>query len=291
MRPIRFQSRNRIVTIRGVEIKIRSLTHRYSAKAPLTFERIDFEAKRGESVVIIGRSGCGKSTLLHILAGLMRSSDGTIYLDNERVTGPSPRWVMMFQAPHLFPWMTVKRNVGIGLRFAEWPKNEIEERVAKAISLVHLDEFAANNVQDLSGGQQQRVALARSLVMEPELLLLDEPFSALDAFTRAALQKDVRSIAKQLGINLVMVTHDIDEAVIMADRALVMAGKPGKIVHDLPVNLPDPRDRLDPALQALRARLMQFFYDATHAPSNNFGLETDKPIAQMIKGASGVRHA
>ena len=278
------------MTIRGVDIKIRNLTHRYSSRSPLTFERVDIEAKRGESLVIIGRSGCGKSTLLHIIAGLLRPSDGTIHLDNERVLGPSPRWVMMFQAPHLFPWMTVERNVGIGLRFAHWPKNEIRERVAKAISLVHLDEYVKNNVQDLSGGQQQRVALARSLVMEPELLLLDEPFSALDAFTRASLQKDVRSIAKELGINLVMVTHDIDEAVLMADRALVMAGAPGKIVHDIPVNIPDPRDRLDSAVQAMRSRLMQIFHDATHAPSNDDGSNAHASAASR-KGASATRHA
>jgi NitT/TauT family transport system ATP-binding protein len=278
------------VTIRGVDIKIRNLTHRYSSRAPLTFDRVDIEAKQGDSLVIIGRSGCGKSTLLHIIAGLLRPTDGTIHLDNERVLGPSPRWVMMFQAPHLFPWMTVERNVGIGLRFARWPKNEIRERVAKAISLVHLDDYAKNNVQDLSGGQQQRVALARSLVMEPELLLLDEPFSALDAFTRASLQKDVRLIAKQLGINLVMVTHDIDEAVLMADRALVMAGSPGKIVQDLPIDIPDPRDRLDPAVQAMRTRLMQIFHDATHTPSNDLGPETGEAIPK-IKGASHIRHA
>ncbi len=279
------------MTIRGVDIKIRNLTHRYTSRSPLTFDRVDIEAKRGDSLVIIGRSGCGKSTLLHIIAGLLRPTEGTIHLDNERVTGPSPRWVMMFQAPHLFPWMTVERNVGIGLRFANWPGNEIRERVAKAISLVHLDDYAGNNVQDLSGGQQQRVALARSLVMEPELLLLDEPFSALDAFTRASLQKDVRSIAKELGINVVMVTHDIDEAVLMADRTLVMAGAPGKIVHDIPVDIPDPRDRLDPNVQAMRARLMQIFHDATHTPSNDVGPETDDPVPNKVKGASGSRHA
>ena len=157
---------------------------------------------------------------------------------------------MMFQAPHLFPWMTVSENVGVGLTFGRWSKEEIAERVTEAIQLVELQEFAESNVQDLSGGQQQRVALARSLVMEPELLLLDEPFSALDAFTRASLQKDVRSIAKRLGFNIVIVTHDIDEAVIMADRAVIMAGSPGNIVHELDVDLPDPRDRTDPAVQA-----------------------------------------
>jgi len=171
---------------------------------------------------------------------------------------------MMFQAPHLFPWMTVTQNVGVGLSFGRWSKQEIAERVTEAIKLVELQEFATANVQDLSGGQQQRVALARSLVMEPELLLLDEPFSALDAFTRASLQKDVRSIAKRKGFNIVFVTHDIDEAVIMGDRAVIMAGSPGNIVHELDIDLPDPRDRHDDAVQALRTRLMATFQEAAN---------------------------
>ncbi len=257
------------MSIRGVHIKVHDLTHSYGPKCPLTFEKVNIEAEPGESLVIIGRSGCGKSTLLHIVAGLLHGTSGTLLLDDKQVTAPSPRWVMMFQAPHLFPWMTVERNVGIGLHFAGWRKKEKRARVAEAISLVHLDEYAKNNVQDLSGGQQQRVALARSLVMEPELLLLDEPFSALDAFARAALQHDVRSIAKELGINLLMVTHDIDEAVLMADRALVMAGAPGKIVHDLSIDLDDPREREDPAVQAMRKHLMQIFHDASHLPSGS----------------------
>lgn len=249
--------------IRGTQIKIENLTHRYTPKSPLTFEGINIDAEPGESIVIIGRSGCGKSTLLHIIAGLLHGYEGTLLLDNEEITKPSPRWVMMFQAPHLFPWMTVERNVGIGLHFANWPKEKKRERVAEAIKMVVLDEFAKNNTQDLSGGQQQRVALARSLVMEPEMLLLDEPFSALDAFTRASLQRDVRKISKELGINLVMVTHDIDEAVLMADRALVMAGSPGRIVHDLRIELDDPRDREDPAVQEHRKHLMGIFEEAS----------------------------
>lgn len=249
--------------IRGTQIKIEDLTHRYTPKSPLTFEGINIDAEPGESIVIIGRSGCGKSTLLHIIAGLLHGYEGTLLLDNEAITKPSPRWVMMFQAPHLFPWMTVERNVGIGLHFANWPKEKKRERVAEAIKMVVLDDFAKNNTQDLSGGQQQRVALARSLVMEPEMLLLDEPFSALDAFTRASLQRDVRKISKELGINVVMVTHDIDEAVLMADRALVMAGSPGRIVHDLKIELDDPRDREDPAVQEYRKHLMGIFEEAS----------------------------
>lgn len=267
------------MSVRGVRINIQDLTHRYTPRSPLTFERVDVEADRGESLVIIGRSGCGKSTLLHILAGLLSPTSGSVNLDDKKVEGTSSRWVMMFQAPHLFPWMKVRQNVGIGLQFAHWPEKKIRERVDYALGLVHLEDYADNNVQDLSGGQQQRVALARSLVMEPEMLLLDEPFSALDAFTRSSLQRDVRSIAKELGINLVMVTHDIDEAVLMADRALIMAGSPGKIMHDIRVDLPDPRDREDAAVQDMRARLMKTFHDAAHSVSSNASTEVGDQTA------------
>lgn len=258
---------------RGVHIKLQDLSHRYSAHSPQTFARLQLEAQPGEALAIIGRSGCGKSTLLHIVAGLLRPTEGAVRLNDKLVEAPSPSWVMMFQAPHLFPWMRVSQNVAIGLRFAGWSDAKMRDRVAEAIALVDLQDYAENNVQDLSGGQQQRVALARSLVMEPELLLLDEPFSALDAFTRASLQRDVRSIAKRLGINLVMVTHDIDEAVLMADRALIMAGSPGKIVHDLQVDLADPRERQDPAVQAMRKRLMDTFHDAAHTEPGTSGEE------------------
>ena len=258
----------------GVHINVKDLTHRYDAKSPLTFDKVDVQAEPGESIVIIGRSGCGKSTLLHIIAGLLGGYTGTNEINNTPVQAASSKWIMMFQAPHLFPWMTVQQNVGTGLRFAGWSKDRIAERVKEAIQLVHMEEFAHKNTQDLSGGQQQRVALARSLVMEPEMLLLDEPFSALDAFTRASLQKDVRAISKQLGFNIVMVTHDIDEAVIMADRALIMAGSPGKMTHDLKIELPDPRDRDDPEVQKLRAHVMQEFQDAAGSPASSATTES-----------------
>ena len=248
----------------GVRINIDDLTHRYTHKSPLTFESVSFKAEPGEALTIIGRSGCGKSTLLHVIAGLLPYTAGKVRFNDEDVVEPSPRWVMMFQSPHLFPWMSVRQNIGVGLRFANWPRDKIRVRVDEALELVHLQEFANKSTQDLSGGQQQRVALARSLVMEPEVLLLDEPFSALDAFTRFALQHDVRGIVKQLGISLVMVTHDIDEAILMADRALVMAGAPGKIVHEFNVDLRDPRERNDPQAQEMRAKLMQVFRDAAH---------------------------
>jgi NitT/TauT family transport system ATP-binding protein len=191
---------------------------------------------------------------------------------------------MMFQAPHLFPWMRVTRNVAVGLRFAGWPQKRIDQRVNEVLELVDLQDYANNNVQDLSGGQQQRVALARSLVMEPELLLLDEPFSALDAFTRAALQQDVRAIAKRLGISLIIVTHDIDEAVIMADRALIMAGSPGTIYEEeLEIDLPNPRNREDPAVQKMRKRLMTAFNKAAGTAPLGAGSGNDSKEEQQPK--------
>ena len=232
---------------------------------------ISLDIPKQKVTAFIGPSGCGKSTLLHIIAGLLGGYNGTMQVNNKDVTEPSSKWVMMFQAPHLFPWMTVEQNVGTGLRFAGWPKEKIAERVKEAIRLVDMEENAQKNTQDLSGGQQQRVALARSLVMEPEMLLLDEPFSALDAFTRASLQKDVRAISKKMGFNIVMVTHDIDEAVIMADRTLVMAGSPGKMVHDLKVDLPEPRNRDDQEVRSMRSHLMQVFEDAAKTPTSSDG--------------------
>lgn len=255
------------MSIRGVEINIQGLGYRYNTRGNPTFTNLQLQSRRGEALAIIGRSGCGKSTLLHIIAGLNRPTEGTIEFDGKKVDGPSSRWVMMFQAPHLYPWMKVAQNVGVGLKFARWPEKEKGERVAEALRLVELQDYADVSVQDLSGGQQQRVALARSLVMEPELLLLDEPFSALDAFTRASLQRDVRSIAKKLGFNLIIVTHDIDEAILMADRAVIMAGAPGKIVTEFEVPLPDPRQRQDREVQAMRSRLMDAFHSAAGKPT------------------------
>jgi len=253
------------MTVRGVHLKTAALSYRYNTRSVFAFEDVDIETQPGEAVVIIGRSGCGKSTLLQVIAGLLPPADGTVHLDGALVEAPSPRWVMMFQAPHLFPWMRVAQNVGIGLRFAGWSPDQVRERVKETLRLVDLESFADANVQDLSGGQQQRVALARSLVMEPELLLLDEPFSALDAFTQGALQRDVRNIVKTLGVSLIMVTHDIDEAVMMADRTLIMAGSPGRIVQSVPVDIDGERERDDSSVLAIRRHVMELFEAAEAA--------------------------
>lgn len=243
---------------RGAHVQIDGLQHRYKGAESNCLQDLNFKVEPGQIVALVGRSGCGKSTLLHLIAGLMQPSVGGVYIDGNRVRAASPRWVVMFQAPSLFPWMTVAQNAALGLRFAG-RKAEIAKRVPALLELVGLTEFADRNVQDLSGGQQQRVALARSLATQPELLLLDEPFSALDAFTRRALQQDVHRIAKELGLTVVLVTHDITEAAIMADRALIMTPEPGRIVTDTILNPGTDRHRDSPEFEAERERLATLF--------------------------------
>ncbi|MGF1650198.1 MAG: ABC transporter ATP-binding protein [Hyphomicrobiaceae bacterium] len=238
---------------RGAHIKIEGLTHTYrNAKAP-ALEAISMTIEAGQSVALIGRSGCGKSTLLHAMAGLIKPAVGSVHIDGTRVVGPSPRWVVMFQQPSLLPWLTVAENVALGLRF-NGRMAEASDRVAELLELVELSAFADRNAQDLSGGQQQRVALARSLALKPDALLLDEPFSALDAFTRQSLQRDVRAIARELGVTLVLVTHDVNEAALMADRAFVMTSGPGRVRDVIDI---DPAAHAGgEAFQAARARLV-----------------------------------
>jgi NitT/TauT family transport system ATP-binding protein len=224
-------SRSRLISDRSTHIEVAGVHHRYRNGIEVLSD-INLSVGAGEIVALIGRSGCGKSTLLHILAGLLRPASGHVWIDGAEVTGPSSRRVLMFQQPSLFPWLSVEANVGLGLRFAGRGK-EAPARVGELLLLAELEAFADRNVQDLSGGQQQRVALARSLATSPQALLLDEPFSSLDTFTRAALQRDVRNIARRLGLTVVVVTHDIDEAAAMADRALIMTANPGRIQSEI----------------------------------------------------------
>ena len=248
----------------GAHIVVKGVSHRYRGSAQSALNNINFEVQPGEAVALVGRSGSGKSTLLHILSGLMLPSAGEVYIDDKLVHAPSPRWIVMFQQPHLYPWMNVEESVGLGLKFARRSKRVIDKRVAELLSLMELEDFASRNVQDLSGGQQQRVALARSLAVQPELLLLDEPFSALDAVTRRALQRDVRRIANDKGITVIIVTHDIAEAVAMADRAIVMKSNPGEIAKI--VTLADnghDGERRGADLQAAQAALQTAFEGAS----------------------------
>ena len=243
---------------RGAHILIEGVSHRYRSRDDLVLRDIRIEIQPGETVAIVGRSGCGKSTLLHIMSGLTRSRDGSVFVDGRRVEGPSPSLVMMFQQPSLYPWMTVCENASLGLRFTG-RKDGVRAKVAALLDLVQLPEYIDTNVQQLSGGQQQRVALARSLAPEPAVLLLDEPFSALDTFTRRDLQTVVRTIVRDLGITMVLVTHDIDEAITMADRAIVMDAHPGRVRGEVTIDLASKGYGGASAFDAARDAVLEVF--------------------------------
>jgi sulfonate transport system ATP-binding protein len=203
--------------------------------------RFSAEIAPGEIVAIIGGSGCGKSTLLRAIAGLDRATSGTVTLDATAIAAPHEKIGIIFQEPRLLPWLSVADNIGFGL--SGLPASERRERVARALDRVGLTDKANAWPRELSGGQAQRVAIARALVPQPEVLLLDEPFSALDAFTRRDLQDHLLDLWADTRPTLVLVTHDVDEAVVLADRVLVMRPRPGRLFEAINVNLSRPRDR------------------------------------------------
>jgi sulfonate transport system ATP-binding protein len=218
---------------------------------------LKIEAAAGEVVALVGASGCGKSTLLRILAGLDDDFRGSVELDGRRLHGVDSAIGFVFQEPRLFPWLTVADNVA----FASGRTGLGDPQVAALLDEVGLAGFEGRLPKQLSGGQAQRVAIARGLYRRPRVLLVDEPFSAVDAFTRIKLQDLLAALARQHGITVLLVTHDVEEAVLLADRVLVLAAGPGRIDEEIPVTLPRPRERTHPELAALRARV----FDALHA--------------------------
>ncbi len=210
--------------------------------------------KPGEIVAIIGGSGCGKSTLLRAISGLDRASRGSIVLDGITITAPHEKIGIIFQEPRLLPLLTVADNIGFGL--SELPPAARAEKVKQALARVGLSDKASAWPRELSGGQAQRVAIARALVPRPEVLLLDEPFSALDAFTRADLQDHLLDLWADTKPTLVLVTHDVDEAVVLADRVFVMRPRPGRLFEEINVDLIRPRDRASAAFEAVKHQVL-----------------------------------
>src|SRR6187549_1482302 len=215
---------------------------------------ISLSVGAGEIVAIVGSSGCGKSTLLRAISGLDRPSRGRVLLDGESVTSPHEKIGIVFQEPRLLPWLSVAGNVGFGLE--DRPRVERNERVVKAMMRVGLADKAAVWPRELSGGQAQRVAIARALVPRPEVLLLDEPFSALDAFTRVDLQEHLLTLWADAKPTLIHVTHDVEEAIILADRVVVMRPHPGRIADEIVIDLPRPRDRQSPHFDNFKRRVL-----------------------------------
>lgn len=217
---------------------------------------VSLEIAAGEFVCLVGRSGCGKSTLLELVAGLQRPSSGAIYIAGERVVGPTPKAGLVFQQPSLFPWLTVEEN----LRFALEARGILagaRARIRELIELVGLVGHERSFPAQLSGGMAQRVALARTLAARPRVLLFDEPLGALDAFTRLALQQEIESLWCRERFTALFVTHDIDEAVYLADRLVVLSPGPGRVQRIFDVDLPRPRHRGTSAFLALSARVFQ----------------------------------
>jgi sulfonate transport system ATP-binding protein len=217
-------------------------------------DRFSAEIRKGEIVAIIGGSGCGKSTLLRAVAGLDRATSGEVVLDDIAISAPHEKIGIIFQEPRLLPWLSVADNIGFGL--SEAPAKLRREKVARALARVGLADKAGAWPRELSGGQAQRVAIARALVPRPEVLLLDEPFSALDAFTRRDLQDHLLDLWADTRPTLVLVTHDVDEAVVLADRVIVMRPRPGRKFEEIVINLARPRDRNSPLFDTFKRRVL-----------------------------------
>jgi sulfonate transport system ATP-binding protein len=215
---------------------------------------ISISVAEGEIVAVVGGSGCGKSTMLRVVSGLERPTHGRVVLDGTEITAPHEKIGIVFQEPRLLPWLSVAHNVGFGL--ADRPKAERDARVAAQLDRVSLTDKATVWPRELSGGQAQRVAIARALVTRPEVLLLDEPFSALDAFTRVDLQDHLLDLWADLKPTLIVVTHDVDEAIVLADRVVILRPRPGQVLDEITTGLPRPRDRQSAAFDFAKRRIL-----------------------------------
>jgi nitrate ABC transporter ATP-binding subunit len=213
---------------------------------------VDLAIPKGEFVCMIGASGCGKSTLLRIIAGFEEPTTGEVAIDGKPVTGPGSDRGMVFQDYALFPWMTVQQNISFGPRQRHLAREEIDRTTDEFVRMVGLERFADRYPNQLSGGMKQRVAIARVLANNANILLMDEPFGALDALTREQLQNELLQIWKRTGVTTIFVTHSVEEAVLLADRVLVMSAGPGKIDSDFRIDIPRPRDVSSPEFNALR---------------------------------------
>lgn len=219
-------------------------------------EEINLTIKKGEFVSIVGTSGCGKSTILRMIAGLVGPTEGEILFDGEKVTGPSPKRGMVFQKANLFPWLTVEKNLSFSLRMQGKYKGN-EHKVEHFLEMIGMQDFRKDYPHQLSGGMAQRVALVRTLINEPEILLLDEPLGALDAFTRMNIQDEILNMWKEQGNTVIMVTHDVDEAIYMGTRVLVMEPRPGKVKEDIQIDLEYPRNRSSQKFTEYRNHILE----------------------------------
>lgn len=247
----------------GARLEVRNVSKSFVVNSePVEALRdVSLDVAAGEFVVLLGPSGCGKSTLLRLIAGLEPEFRGSISQDSDAIAGTSLDRGIVFQEPRLFPWATVSQNVALGLKNAPLSERAKKEAVAAHIALVGLDGFAQAYPHQLSGGMAQRAAIARGLVNRPRLLLLDEPFGALDALTRARLQVELQQIWAHERITMVLVTHDVDEAVLLGDRVIVLAPRPGRVSRIFEISAPRPRSRTDDDLVRIRNAVLRALGD------------------------------
>jgi len=268
----RLKAREVILTVSGLHKNFDS-----EGKTTVALKDINFNTHRRELLCVVGPSGCGKSTLVRILAGLEEHSAGDVLLLGQPVTGPGSDRGMVFQGYTLFPWLTVKKNVMFGLEVNGHGKLEADREAMQWLQLIGLEKFADAYPHQLSGGMKQRVAIVRALANQPRILLMDEPFGALDAQTRCRMQAHLLEIWRKIDITIVFITHDLDEAIFLADRILVLSAHPGQIQELIEVPVPRPRSVaqiVSPEFLATKARLEELIYSARHDP----GEEDNYPI-------------
>ena len=254
---------NHYIEVQNVEMVFSTKKGRFHA-----LKGIDLEVEKGEFISLIGHSGCGKSTLLNLVAGLLRPTQGNILLDNREINSPGPERAVVFQNHSLLPWLSCYENVHLAVErvfAATEPKSRLRQRAEDALVLVGMEHAMAKRPHEISGGMKQRVGIARALAMQPKVLLMDEPFGALDALTRARLQDELLKIVAATGSTAIMVTHDVDEAVLLSDRVVMMTNGPAATIGEvLRVDLPRPRNRVelaeDRSYVQCRKAVLDFLY-------------------------------
>jgi len=241
-----------------VKLELRDVSKTYQTRthAVAALEKTSFSVAAGELVCLLGPSGCGKSTILNVLAGLEKPTTGNALDGGQEIEETDPRRVLIFQDPTLFPWLTVKKNVEFGLKMKGVPAGRRSRDADALLQMVHLEHFASVWVHQLSGGMRQRVALARALAVEPEVLLMDEPFGALDAITRGLLHRELQELWMATKKTIVFVTHNVREAVVLGDRVLMLSSRPGRLVAEHRIALPRPREIDDAATVRLARDIM-----------------------------------